>query len=901
MKRMLPAAIMLIMTTQIFASGWLPDRFLVLFKPEIELNFQKGDDGFVRTGIPEIDSLMVEFKIFKAKKLFPKATNPIYAQKRYPVRNQSILYTKLDSSLIPDICKRFEQSRFVILADPDHIYEVCAIPNDPRLDRQWYIDTIDAKGAWDFTRGSRNVIATNIEGVQWYHPDIYDNLWVNPGEDLDHDGVPMDPDDMNGIDDDGNGYIDDLIGWDFIEGLGGMVVPGEDGEDQDNNPDDFDGHGTHTIGVIGAVGNNHVGIAGINWRISLMILRSDYLGPHGGRHETAAEIGALQYAYEKGINVLSLSFGDTLENRTAKYYLRRLWYDNVIIFAAAGNDNISVPHYPSYYDFIIAVAALNSGNRKAYFSNYGTWVDVSAPGVSIYSTRPNSTYVAWDGTSMATPVAAGVGALLCAFFPDSSNEFWRRRVEEGVDDIYSVNPTYRGLLGSGKVNANKALTAHMWPNISIAIDIMDGNDDGLVEPGETAQVFVEVSNKVGWQPAESLIVELKVYDESILLVDSISYFGTLYPGSSVDNLSHPLKFTVAEGTYAHHARIHFFIKCPPQHYQKYAMRWTTVGIPQFLVYDCDSTNDFEEYILQSFDRGNVFYNFHSRSSSGELDSTVLNGGYAAIWILTCDNSTNIFSAEEISVFKAAADHGMGLVLTGQYAGDFLASFDSAFLADYFGAVHVDDAVPRVWAFNIEGISGDSITDGILLNCFTASDAAGNQVSLGTCALAPSGIGILRYRNDTDPTHFAATRKVLPSGAKNLFFEFGLEGVVNNTVGYDDRDSLIARIVRWYGFEYVGVNEELHSKPKASGIEIKVMPNPFNSTVRISFDLDTEARALIMDLNGRVVRSFGTVGSGNNTILWDGRDDDGKILPSGMYIFILNTGNKVYGKKVGLIR
>jgi len=413
--------------------------------------------------------------------------------------------------------------------------------------------------------------------------------------------------------------------------------------------------------------------------------------------------------------------------------------------------------------------------------------------------------------------------------------------------------------------------------------------------------LVEVSNKVGWQPAESLIVELKVYDESILLVDSISYFGTLYPGSSVDNLSHPLKFTVAEGTYAHHARIHFFIKCPPQHYQKYAMRWTTVGIPQFLVYDCDSTNDFEEYILQSFDRGNVFYNFHSRSSSGELDSTVLNGGYAAIWILTCDNSTNIFSAEEISVFKAAADHGMGLVLTGQYAGDFLASFDSAFLADYFGAVHVDDAVPRVWAFNIEGISGDSITDGILLNCFTASDAAGNQVSLGTCALASSGAGILRYRDDTDPTHFAATRKVLPSGAKNLFFEFGLEGVVNNTVGYDDRDSLIARIVRWYGFEYVGVNEESHSKPKASGIEIKAMPNPFNSTVRISFDLDTEARALIMDLNGRVVRSFGTVGSGNNTILWDGRDDDGKILPSGMYLFIINTGNKVYGKKVGLIR
>lgn len=284
----------------------------------------------------------------------------------------------------------------VVYAEPDYVvYPTDTIPNDTRWAEQWAFATVRAPLAWDTSTGAGDVVVAVIDtGVDTTHPDLINNLWTNPDEIA-----------GNGIDDDNNGYIDDIHGWDFY--------------DNDNNPMDSNSHGTHTAGTICAEGNNGQGVAGVVWRCKIMALR--FIGPNGGF--SSAVVDALSYLVAKQVKLSNNSWGGDGYSVSLYNAINNAKAVNHLFIAAAGNnnsDNDAVAFYPSSYnlDNIVAVAASDEANAKASFSNWGAMrVDLAAPGVSILSTVPNAGYATLSGTSMAAPLVTGALATLYGLHP----------------------------------------------------------------------------------------------------------------------------------------------------------------------------------------------------------------------------------------------------------------------------------------------------------------------------------------------------------------------------------------------------------------------------------------------------------------------------------------------------
>ncbi len=293
----------------------------------------------------------------------------------------------------------------VEFVEPDYVLRADVIPNDAAFSQLWGMHNtgqsggtvdadIDAPEAWDTFTGSPNMVIAVIDtGIDYNHPDLAANSWINPGEIA-----------GNGVDDDGNGFIDDTRGWDFVSG--------------DNNPIDDNNHGTHVAGTIGGVGNNGIGVAGVNWTCKLMALK--FLNASGSG-STSAAISCLNYAKAKGVLITNNSWGGGGFSSSLQTAIENS--KPGIFVAAAGNsglNNDSTPHYPSSYtnDNIIAVASIDRFGNQSSFSNFGaTSVDLGAPGSSIYSTVRNSAYATFNGTSMATPHVAGVVGLVTALNP----------------------------------------------------------------------------------------------------------------------------------------------------------------------------------------------------------------------------------------------------------------------------------------------------------------------------------------------------------------------------------------------------------------------------------------------------------------------------------------------------
>ncbi|MGB0929348.1 MAG: S8 family serine peptidase [Chitinophagales bacterium] len=314
---------------------------------------------------------------------------------------------------------------------------------------------IDALEAWSMGTGNENIIVGVLDsGIDWTHPELIHNIWQNEGEDTDGDGLLvldadgnwiMDPDDINGIDDDGNGYVDDLIGWDFV--------------DEDNNPHDLNGHGTHVAGTIAATGDNGVGIVGVSSQVRIMPLRflnSDGVGLVSGA------VRGLNYSMDKGVYLTNNSWGSTGVSEALRLAIEQAAEANQLFIAAAGNnglDNDIVPNYPSSFDLdnIIAVAATNSSDQLASFSNYGVnSVDIAAPGVGILSTLPDNSYGYANGTSMAAPHAAGAAVLLWS--QDLSASY--TKIKDAILNSVDVIGTLSGDVATGgRLNVYQALLA----------------------------------------------------------------------------------------------------------------------------------------------------------------------------------------------------------------------------------------------------------------------------------------------------------------------------------------------------------------------------------------------------------------------------------------------------------
>jgi subtilisin family serine protease len=331
-------------------------------------------------------------------------------------------------------------------------------PNDASYDDLWYLPQISAPEAWDVTTGDHDVVVAVLDtGVSFDHPDLEANIWVNSGETAN-----------NGKDDDHNGFIDDISGWDFV--------------DDDNTPEpvlegssdpDAQSHGTFVAGIVGAVGNNRIGYAGIAWNVSIMPIR--ILDKEGSGNEADAA-DAIRYAVQNGADVINLSFVGDESNRDLRSAVQEAYRSNVVVVAALGNDARNVnkdPVYPaclqsSAADWVIGVTASDRHDEQANFTNYGAdCADIAAPGDDIHGlgytedgseASDSELYIGpWSGTSMASPIVAGAAALLRSAYPDISVENVRLALEAGVDPAFSTSGL--GALGAGRVNLAAALEA----------------------------------------------------------------------------------------------------------------------------------------------------------------------------------------------------------------------------------------------------------------------------------------------------------------------------------------------------------------------------------------------------------------------------------------------------------
>ena len=334
-------------------------------------------------------------------------------------------------------------------AELDAIWHVdldrVAMPNDSRYAEQWGLENtgqavnghgagtsgvdIDAPHAWLRGQGSEEVVVAVIDsGIDYDHEDLAANMWVNEGE------VPG-----NGVDDDRNGVVDDVHGYNAILDSG--------------DPDDDIGHGTHVAGIIGAVGDNGQGVAGVNWTTRIMALK--FLGATGGG-TTSDAIACIDYilrmqARGANVRVVNCSWGSTMPSKALQDAIAGAAREGILFVCASGNNSVDtdrVPHYPSSYDMdgVVSVAALAADDSLAPFSNWGRdSVDIAAPGVDVLSTLPDGRYGFASGTSMASPFVAGVAALVASENPKMAIDQIRSRVLGGRFDV----PAFAKRLATG--------------------------------------------------------------------------------------------------------------------------------------------------------------------------------------------------------------------------------------------------------------------------------------------------------------------------------------------------------------------------------------------------------------------------------------------------------------------
>lgn len=506
--------------------NYVPGMLIVQLKPELRGSFQAvaKNSGRVSFGVPSIDGLCARYQVSRIEPLF---YDPNISKNEKAVRHgldmMYVLYLPVTTD-IPKALKEFTADAAVASGMPNVIKKYAATPNDPLLGSEWHLTKVQAAAAWDLSQGDPSVILSIVDsGCDWTHEDLNGNMWVNTAEDLNGNGqfdnTPAGSGgDLDDIDQDGNGLVDDVIGYDFTD------------VDPDPYPTgDPADHGTHCNGIAGAVTNNATGVAGLGWSCRRLGFRCT----SGGGIGIYEAFNAIYYSIEARASVISMSWGNygywVPEERVLEYA-----HDNgVVLVAAAGNDDIMDAHFPSAYPYVMSVAATNQSDQKSGASgansNYGTWIDVCSPGDLIWSTIPNNGYEAWYGTSMATPLVAGLVGLVRSQHPTWSNTTIETHIKKTCTNIDAQNPGYIGLLGAGRINAYNALNTPARPELvymdySVS-DPVKGNGNGKVDAGEDVELTVYIKNN--WGDAYDVQGTLISNDPFVTVTSGSSYYGSL--------------------------------------------------------------------------------------------------------------------------------------------------------------------------------------------------------------------------------------------------------------------------------------------------------------------------------------------------------------------------------------
>lgn len=421
----------------------------------------------------------------------------------------------------------------VVYAEPHYIYKVSGekfTPNDSLLSDQWGLTKISAPQAWDITTGSSSVPIGIVDtGVDWMHPDLYGNIWHNPHWQTDVD------------------FPADSIGWDF---------GGSDGTPDNNPEEDGPHHGTHVAGIAAAIANNKIGIAGTAPGCKIMAVKTSQANltdPSDGEPYIVYGFEGMVYAANNGARVINCSWGGAGYAQYEQDIINYVTQEGALVVAAAGNDASDEFETPAYYDNVMAVAATDQSDNAAYFTNYNYTISVSAPGESIMSTWDVNSYTYLSGTSMATPCASGVAALVASQHPDYLPQQILEQVRVSADKIDTLNPGYIKQIGFGRVNAYRALTVSS-PGVDASdISFVDSNGGrlyGSVEEGETVSVLGTFTDWLA--PTSNLQVKLTCSDPYVTILNGTVSIGSMSTKSTYALAANQLSFKIGSGVPANH-------------------------------------------------------------------------------------------------------------------------------------------------------------------------------------------------------------------------------------------------------------------------------------------------------------------------------------------------------------
>lgn len=818
--------------------------------PEHKLNLaggtsalRSGDAGIDRF-LDDIGATEIEVKFVDALPPLPGGTDITrFYNVRFP-----------ESVAVLDVCRDFAKVEGIELVVPWQVDYLCPAPNDPQRGNQYGLDLCRANDAYDISTGNRNTPIGMVDtGVSLNHTDLRGNIWINPGEDLNGDGV-IGNDERNGRDDERDGRIDDFNGWDFVG--------------NDNVPDDVDGHGSHTAGTASAVTNNRVGVASVGYSCAIIAVRAGT-----GQYITYGYEG-ITYAVRAGAKVISCSWGGYGGNEATRQVVQYAYEHDVLVLAASGNDNQSQMHYPSGYEQVVAVSATDRNDRKANFSNYGDWIDISAPGVDVLSTVPGG-YAYYSGTSMACPFAAGVALLARAAYPEMSANEIRQILLQGADNIDNLNANYRGRLGSGRINAFRTLSLGNRPMLSVdsLIILSDDDNNGRMDPGEQIALAVLVSNSEHGQGTDSVTVQISTDDAGLTFDNARRDFPNIEPGEAEANVERPFGLSVSRNMVPHTTWLTVAVTADPGQVSVTRTFEVVIGHPDLLIVDDDEGADVEQYYYESIEaagRGWVRWNVATQYSP---DAMTLAEYGMVIW--ETGDAVPPLDVLDRDQILAAVNEGVNLLLIGDMIGDDEENRD--LLRNYFGARHEQDSVR---AYTVEGLAGnrplgrdvqmmlsgdgarldDNPSPSTMTPVFNADSLAVYRVGARTYGLA----GV--YRDDED------------RGSKTAYFGFSFEGVSNVRT---PRSEVLDRLYRWFTGDQVSVGADDRPRPQLLALD-DAYPNPFNGIVsfRMRVPWGMMYRLAVFDGTGRQAGlvAVGTGSGGRISAAWDGTH-----FPSGSYV------------------
>lgn len=536
------------------------DVMRVYFDESVDI--EGWDYAVQRTGISGIDGVLARHGPARITQWLPQATEKdrdgdILLSRYYDITFEG----DVDLAVVRD---ELASQPAIKSAEFIPVYHFHYTPNDPRYNSQWYLRKIQAPEAWDMwdigggdLPGDPEIVVGVVDsGCKWDHPDLIDNLWQNLDEDADGDGHTieqidgewqLDPGDLNGVDDDEDGYVDDLIGWDISGTTSGNDPDNNPMAPADPGPTGGHVHGTHVAGIVAATTDNDIGMASVGWSIKHMPVKIQYdENPSDSTFGGGGSNGVL-YSAKAGAHIINLSWGHYGRSSSEQrlYNSIRNNYGTIVV-ASAGNESTDDPHYPAAYNNVLSVASSTSRDRKSGFSNYGSWIDITAPGSGILSTVYDGKYASWSGTSMASPLVAGALGLIWSYYPDESVDKIEEMLLRGTDNIDENNSSYIGKLGSGRLNVYRAIASGSLPQLSVSSYSVQpvNDDDGVLNPGEMAKLRVVLENEEGWADASNVTAVLATDHWAVTMIDSEAVFADIAAGNSGVNVTDRFQFQV---------------------------------------------------------------------------------------------------------------------------------------------------------------------------------------------------------------------------------------------------------------------------------------------------------------------------------------------------------------------